>query len=67
MTEEIDIWRSADLLMQQYGSNAELVAARRIDDMIARGAPDGEATWKQILQAIRELQRTGLRSGERIN
>ena len=67
MTDEIDIWRSAYLLVQQHGDGAEMVAARHIDDMITAGSPEGEAAWKHILQAIRELHRTTLRSGESVN
>ena len=55
-TTELDIWRSAQLLINQHGDQAELVAAGRVDDMIERGDPKGESTWKRIRDAIRELR-----------
>jgi hypothetical protein len=54
---EIDVWRSARLLINEHGEGAEFVAAQRADQMIARGNPEGEAMWKKILVAIRELQK----------
>jgi hypothetical protein len=35
--------------------------------MIARGDVAGEATWKMILEAVRELQRPASREGEAVN
>jgi hypothetical protein len=57
VTEEIDIWRSAKLLLDKHGTDAELQAAQQIDAMIARGDSRGESAWKRILSAIKELQR----------
>jgi hypothetical protein len=54
--DDIDIWRSAHLLITQHGAGAEFAAAGRVDEMIAQGAPEGEATWKRILAAVRTLQ-----------
>ena len=34
---DIDVWRAANLLIQQHGEEAELAAAGRIEDMIAAG------------------------------
>jgi hypothetical protein len=55
--DEVDIWRSAQLLINQHGERAEFVAAQRADQMIARGNPEGEVMWQKILGAIRELQK----------
>ncbi len=52
---ELDIWRAANLLIRQHGSEAELVAARRADLMLERGDPDGERVWLQIRRAIIEF------------
>ena len=65
--DDTDIWRSAHLLIKQHGSGAELAAAGHIDAMIARGDPNGEAAWKSILRAIRELQRLAPRDREAVN
>jgi hypothetical protein len=57
MDEQLDVWRSALLLINQHGSGAEFVAAQRADQMIGCGNAEGEAMWKKILVAIRELQK----------
>ena len=62
--DEIDVWRSARLLINQHGERAELAAAGRVDDMIAHGNPTGEATWKRILAAVRELLKGAPAGGE---
>jgi len=67
MTSDLDIWRSARLLIKQHGADAELIACRRVDDMIELGAPEGEAAWKNILSAIRELQRSDRRDDEGVH
>ena len=56
--DDKDVWRAAVLIIKQHGDDAEFFAAGRIDDMIERGDPNGEAVWKLIRNAIRELQRT---------
>ena len=56
--DDIDIWRSAQLLINQYGAEAELAAARHMDAAIDRGDPGGETVWKCVLRAIEELRRT---------
>lgn len=45
MTEEVDIWRAADLLVKRHGADAAMVAAQRADECIARGDVDGEMIW----------------------
>jgi hypothetical protein len=56
-----DIWRAANLLIRQHGSDAELEAAKRADLMLERGDRDGQMVWLRIMRAIAELQapRTG--------
>jgi hypothetical protein len=56
--EEIDIWRSAALLVRQHGEDADLHAARHMDAMIERGDPQGEAVWRRIMRPVTELQTT---------
>jgi hypothetical protein len=50
--EERDIWRAANVLVQQYGQDAEFKAAERCDAMIEAGDIEGLAVWKRILKAI---------------
>ena len=42
MIADRDIWRAAILLISEHGADAEIVAARRADDMAERGNHDGE-------------------------
>lgn len=67
MTEELDIWRAANLLVKRHGDDAWVVAAQRADESIASGDLDGQMIWKRIVVAIVELQRTKLAAGERRN
>lgn len=67
MTEEIDIWRAADLLVKRHGDDAAMVAAQRADELLARGDIDGQRIWKRILAAVSELQRKTPTAGERSN
>jgi hypothetical protein len=56
MIPDRDIWRAANLLIREYGMDAEIVAARRADEMLERGDRDGQFVWHRIRQAIVDLQ-----------
>lgn len=69
MIRDIDIWRAAPLLMKQHGQDAEIVVARRVDELApwaqhGRGATklaeqedhEGRGVWLRIRRAIVELQ-----------
>jgi hypothetical protein len=53
----VDIWRSANLLIKQFGDQAELQAAMKADEMLERNDPAGISAWKNVIDAIRELKR----------
>ncbi len=55
MTSDLDIYRSADLLVKQYGEDAPIHAAMRADTMLDKGDLDGCAVWKRIIKAVEEL------------
>ena len=57
MIPDLDIYRSANLLVKQHGADAPIQAAMRADAMIEEGDLDGYAVWKRILRAVEELQR----------
>ena len=57
MTDEVDIYRAAKLLLDQHGDEAAIHAAMRADDLMAVGDMEGAATWKRILGAIDVLAR----------
>jgi hypothetical protein len=56
MVPDKDIWRAANRLMREHGDGAEVVAARRADEMLDRGDHDGQRVWMRIRRAISELQ-----------
>ena len=55
---DIDIYRSANLLVKQHGEHAPIEAAMRADAMLEAGDLDGYAVWRRILRALEELQGT---------
>ncbi len=55
MPDEIDIYRSANLLIQQHGEDAPIFAAQQADKCLEAGDSDGCAVWKQVLKAVEEL------------
>ena len=54
--EEIDIYRSAKLLIDQYGSDALVKAANRANEMQEREDIEGTAMWNRITRAVAEIQ-----------
>ena len=56
MPDEIDIYRSANLLIDQRGEGALSFAAQQVDACWERGDLDGKAVWMRVIRAIKELQ-----------
>ncbi len=56
MIADLDIYRTANILVNQHGQDAPVEATRRADAMLEKGAVDGYAVWRRILRAIGELQ-----------
>ncbi len=52
---DLDIYRSAKLLVDQHGADAPIEAAMRVDAMLEAGDLDGRAVWRRILPAVEEL------------
>ena len=55
MPSELDIYRSAKLLIDQHGEDAPIHAAMQADKCLAAGDLDGKATWMRVIEAIKEL------------
>ena len=55
MIPHLDIFRSAQALMKQHGTDASIQAAMRADAMLEKDDMKGYAVWKRILQAVGEL------------
>ncbi len=57
MIEEIDIWRSAAVLVKHHGDEAPIHAAMRADALLHAGDIDGQRVWMRILSAVKEQLR----------
>ncbi len=55
MTSDLDVYRSAQLLIDQHGGEAPIHAAMQADAMLDKGNLDGAAVWRRIVGAINEL------------
>ena len=64
MIPDLDIYRSAQVLVKHHGQDAPIEAAMRADAMLEAGDLDGYATWKRIIKAVEELQGTVPKPGE---
>ncbi len=67
MIPDLDIYRSAQVLVKQHGEDAPIEAAMRADAMLDKGDLDGAATWKRILKAVEDLQGTEPKPGEAVH
>jgi hypothetical protein len=61
-----DIFRAAELLIDQHGDDAPIRASERAEELLTAGDAEGAVVWRRILEAIEELTR-GRREGERLN
>jgi hypothetical protein len=66
MVVELDIWRTASVLLRDHGYDAPLIAAQRRDKLLAEGDLNGLIVWKRIMAAMDELTRVR-GDGERLN
>ena len=64
MTYDLDIYRSAKLLIDQHGEEASGFAVKQADKQAEAGDREGQAVWLRVLSAIEELQRTRPRRDE---
>lgn len=67
MTLDIDIWRSANVLVKQHGEDAAIIVAQRADALLAEGDVEGQRMFKQIVKAINELQSDKPGEGQQVN
>ena len=57
LTVDLDIYRAAQLVIDQYAEGAADYAIGRFKQLYNDHDTDGAVTWKLILEAIVELQR----------
>ena len=58
MLSDLDIYRSAKLLIDQHGEDAAIHAAMQADKLAEAGDMEGRRVWLRVIRAIEELQRT---------
>ena len=56
MPPDLDIYRSAKLLIDQHGEDVPIFAAQQADRCLEAGDLDGKAVWMRVIAAIEELQ-----------
>ena len=64
MTSDLDIYRSANILIREHGKDAAIEAAKHADAMLDKGDLEGQAVWQRIVRAVEEMQRIDRPSGE---
>ncbi len=52
MISDLDIYRSAKLLIDQHGEDAPIFAAMQADKCLERNDFDGKAVWMRVIRAI---------------
>ena len=55
VTEEIDLYRAAKVVIDQHGDEAAIYAAMRADEFIEKGDIIAASMWKLIVAKIEEL------------
>ncbi len=55
MFSDLDVWRTAKLLVDKHGAEAPIHAAMKADAMLERGDMDGRAVWLRVVRAVKEL------------
>ena len=64
MPSELDIYRSAKLLIDPYGEDAPIFAAQQADRCLEAGDLDGKAVWMRVIREIETLLDRHPPSGE---
>ncbi len=67
MIPDLDIHRSAQVLVKRHGQDAPIHAAMQADEMLEKGDLGGYAVWRRILKAVEELQRMEPAAGDRLH
>ncbi len=54
MIGDLDIYRTAKLLVDKHSVEAPIHAAMKADAMIDKGDLDGRAVWQRIAEAVKK-------------
>ncbi|MFZ0694004.1 MAG: hypothetical protein WAN51_07620 [Alphaproteobacteria bacterium] len=55
IVSDIDVYRSAYVLIEQHGADADIHAAMKADEFFAAGDLQAYMAWRRILRAIQYL------------
>ncbi len=58
MTSDLDIYRTAAIVVKEHREDAATHAAMRADELMEAGDMDGQAVWLRVLAAVNELMAT---------
>jgi len=64
---KVDVWRAANVLVRDYGEEAEIMAGQQADALLAAGDVEGQRVFKAIAKAVGDLLRTKPNEGESVN
>lgn len=64
---DVNVWRAVELLIKQYGAEAQSAAATLAEARRKKGDALGERVWLRIMMAVRELQRAERGVAEHLN
>jgi hypothetical protein len=56
MVSRKDIYRSANVFIQQYGNEAETIATQRMHELMDKDDVQGASVWLSIASAIDDLR-----------
>ncbi len=55
MTSDLDIYRTANVLVREHGQDAPIQAAMRADELLDKGDLEGCAVFKRVIKAVEEM------------
>ena len=55
MTSDLDIYRTAAIVVKEHGEDAATHAAMRADELLDQVDMDGRAAWLRVLEAVSAL------------
>lgn len=59
---DLDVWRSANQIIAQYGAGAWIYAATMCKQIKAAGDEDGSRFWRRVADAIAEVEDVNLKN-----
>jgi len=67
MPSQLDLYRSAAVMLRHHGQDAMLEAVYTCDSLRQKGDAQGAEVWRAIMWAIDELERQEPNQGERLH